>query len=227
MTCGEMISRVRRQLPMATVESISDDIIRGELNIGVNYVNRKAQVFKGYTEFNFVPEQQIYQLSIHVPTYLGTTKDGVWWQDGSGTFKFRISKTIRWLDSNIPNWRDAPSGVPFWYWFDGDDLGFFNKPSTAYKCRVYHLKKATAMGNNDNYPWNNTTVEVTSLQPLDDAIISYAIWKLSAAVGKDSKETPEEALFGREILKGMQEIRRRKDLTSDVDTFMRLDTNLT
>ena len=226
MTLGELVLRVRRQLPAATVESIPDSTIWGELNIGVNYVNRKAQVYQGYTEFSFVLEQQIYSISDIAPNYLGIVKSGIWWKDDSDTFKYRIATTRRWLDSKIPNWRDASSGVPFWYWIDGDELGFYVKPSTAWTCRIYHLMKAVSMDNANNYPWKNTTTEVTSLQPLDDAIVSYAIWKLSAAVGKDSNATPEEALFLREIQKGMQEIRRRKDLTSDVDAFMRMDTNL-
>ena len=227
MNLGEMILRVRRQLPAATVESVPSEVITTELNIGVNYVNRAVQVYQGYTEFNFVPEQQVYSLATVVPSYLGIVKSGVWWKDDSGTFKYRIAKTRRWLDSNIPNWRDATSGVPFWYWVDGDELGFYLKPSTAWACRVYHLKKATAMDNNSNYPWMNSTTEVTALQPLDDAIISYAIWKLSAAVGKDTRETPEEALYLRELQKGMTQVRRRKDLMADVDSFMRMDNSLT
>ena len=226
MTLGEMISRVRRALPALTVESCSDDIIRGELNIGCNEINRRAQIYQGYTEFNFVPEQQIYSLADVCPKYLGIVKSGIWWQDNSNTFKYRISKTRRWLDTNIPTWRDAPSGIPFWYWLDGDELGFYQKPSGAQKVRIYHLMLSTPMDNVNNYPWMNKTNEVTAFQAMDDAIIAYAIWKLSPAVGKEAKETPEEALFQRQITIGMQTIRRRKDLTSDVDSYMRLDSNL-
>lgn len=226
MTCGEMIARIRRQLPAATVESISDDDIRTELNIGVNEANRWTQVYKGYTEFSFVPEQQIYSLSEYVPDYLGITKTGVWWQDASEKFQFRVSKTIKWLDLHIPNWRDAGSGQPFWYWIDGDELGFYQKPSTAYTVRMYHLKKATSMDNNNNYPWKNTTTEVTAFQGIDDAIIAYARMRLSPAVGKDGNENPLYQEFIREINKARQQIRRRKDLMADLDTYERLEGKL-
>lgn len=227
MTLSEMISRVRRSLPSLTVESASDDVIRGELNIGVNEVNRRCQVYRGYTEFNFVPEQQLYKLNEVCPRYQGITKNGIWWKDDSGKFKYRVAKTMRWLDSQIPNWRDAPSGIPFWYFIENSFIGFYQKPSGSQKVRIHHLMSPVPMDNGSNYPWENTSSELTSLQSLDDAIIAYAVLKLSPAIGQDNKETPAEALFAREIAKAMQQIRRRPDLMSDVDSFMRLDSNLT
>lgn len=223
MNCGEMLNRLRRAIPSLTVESASDDVLRGELNIAVNEVNRWAQAYTGYTEFNFVPEQQLYPISQYVPRYLGITKSGVWWQDASSTFQYRIAKTMRWLDLTIPNWRDAPSGQPFWYFIDGNNIGFYQKPSTAYKVRVHHLMKAIPMDNNNNYPWENTTTELTALQPLDDAIVAFARFRLSPAVGKEGNENPIWQEYLREINKAMQQIRRRKDLTSDADSFERVE----
>lgn len=224
MTLGDMIDRVRRLIPQATVESFSDVVITQELNFAVDAVNRATQVYAGYTEFESVAEKQIYSLSEYVPNYLGLTKSGVWWEDAGGSFKYRVAKTIRWLDTYIPNWRDASSGEPFWYWVDGDDLGFYRKFSAVRTVRVYHLMKSKKMDNKDNYPWKNTTSEVTAFQSLDDAIIAYARWKLLPSVGKD--ETPEEAYYKRELKKGMIEVRRRKDLIADVDAVMRLSNSL-
>ena len=223
MRLQDFIARIRRQIPSLTVESMSDAEITTELNISVNEINGLTQIYQGYTEFNFVPEQQIYKLSDVCPNYLGVTKNGVWWQDASGTFQYRIAQTITWLDKTIPNWRDAQSGGSFWYWINGNDLGFYPKPKEAYKCRIHHLMKATPMDNANNYPWLNTTTEVTAFQPLDKAIVALTRMRLSPSVGKEGNENPLEQEFKRELKDGMQVIRRRKDLLADNNYYQRID----
>jgi len=220
MNLGMMTNRVRRQLPSATVESVSDQSIWDELNLGVDECNRYTQVYKGYTEFSSVANQQIYALSTYVPKYLGITKGGCWYLVGT-SLKELFPKTIRWMDLNIRNWRDLSAAEPQWYWAEGDDLGLYPKPSTASTLRIYHLKKSIPMDNANNYPWENTTTEITALQAMDNAIIAHAKWKLSTAVGKEQDTFYAE--FIREIQKAQTQIRRRPDIASHWDNFIRID----
>lgn len=223
MTLGQMISRIRRQLPAATVESVSDSDITNELNHGVDECNLIAQVFWNTTTINLAAEQQTYSLSVYVPGYLGLMKSGVWYFNSSGTSKYLFAKTLRWFDLYQRNWRDLTSGEPTWYWIEKDELGLYPKPSESNTLKVYHLKQATAMTANDNYPWNNTTSELTSLRAFDNAIIAYAKWKLSPAVGKDDKEDFNLKEFQYEVTKASQQVKRRRDLMSDYDYYMRVD----
>ena len=227
MKCGDMIKRVRRQLPTATVESISDEEIRFELNAGVNECNRLAKVYSGYSEFNAVPEKELYSLSESVPNYLGIIRSGIWFYDANGKSKYLFRKTRFWLDLNIRNWRDAVSGDPNWYWLEGDELGFYNKTKSVTKIRVYHLVKAKDMGDNDSYPWSGTATEMISLQGMDDAIIAYARWKLSPAVGAVQPgvgyENPLYLEFIREVKKGKVQCKRRPDMVGDIDNYPRID----
>lgn len=224
MNLGRMISRVRRQLPQASVESISAEDITAELNAGVDECNRLSQVFKGYTDVVAEVGKQIYPLHTYVPRWLGSSKNGVWWFDvTTGTSYWLFAKTIRWLDLYIRNWRDQVAGHPQWYWTEGNDLGFYPKPSTAGTIRVYHLLKATPMDNNNNYPWENLTTEITALQAFDDAIIAYARWKLSPAVGDAGEANPLFKEFMYEVNKASQQTKRRKDMMSDYDTYIRMD----
>jgi len=225
MTLSEMTTRVRNQLPAATVESVSDDIIWRELNIAVNECNRLSQVYQGYTEFTTVVDKQIYNFSTYVPLYLGMAKDGVWFNNSGTSLKELFPKTIRWLDLWIRNWRDLTSGEPQWYWVLGDDLGLYPKPSTAATLRVYHLKKATAMDNANNYPWTNTTTEVTALQAFDKPITTYARWALTSAVGVPTNEDPLYKRFLLEVKLAKEQTNRRPDWSSHWDSPMRIDTN--
>lgn len=218
-----MINRIRRQLPSATVESVSNDDIMTELNIGADECNRYAQIYKGYTEFTSEIGKQVYALSQYVPNYLGIEKSGVWFLVGT-SLKELFPKTKRWLDLNIRNWKDLGSGEPQWYYVDGNDLLLYPKPSTASTVRIYHLLKATPMDNLNNYPWLNTTTEVTALQPMDKAIIAHARWQLSPAVGK-LEDDPNYSRFLLAVKDAQTQIRRRPDISSNWDNSIKVENN--
>jgi hypothetical protein len=224
MNLGQMISRVRRMNPGATVESISDQVITDELNHGCDEINLLTQTYFSYTEFNSVANQQMYSLPIYVPTYLGIRKEGVWWYTSAGKSWYLFPKTLKWLDLHIRNWRDAAAGNnPTWYWIEGDELGFYPKPSGVNKIRMYHLKEATKMDNSNNYPWTNTVLELGSMRPYDNALVAYARWAISPASATPSKEDPLYQRFLAEVNKARTQANRRPDFTSDFDYFERID----
>lgn len=223
MICGDMVKRVRSQLPPATIESVAESDIIRELNTGINAVNMLTKVYRGYTEFMTVAGQQIYNLSSVAPLCLKIWKPGVWWYNTNGSSKYLFRKTMSWLDISIRNWRDSAAGDPNWYWQESDDLGLYTKPATANTVRIYHLSKGTAMDSLDNYPWKNSTTEVVVFQPLDDAIIAYAKWKFAPAVGKEAIEDPRYMEFIRECRKGKAQINARPDMLADIDYYPRID----
>ena len=71
------------------------------------------------------------------------------------------------------------------------------------------------MSSGDHYPFTGSSTEITALTPLDDAIVAYARWKLSPAVGAVTDADLREQEFLKECRKGAMQIKRRPDLTSD------------
>lgn len=224
MTLGQMIQRIRRQMPSLTEESAPDQVLTDELNHACDEINLLAQSYHDYTEFSTVAEQQIYHISTYVPRYLGMKKNGVWWYTSAGASWYLFPKSLKWLDLNIRNWRDSASATnPTWYWIEDDDLGLFPKPSGVNTVRIYHLMKAVPMDNLSNYPWYNTTTENMALRPFDNALVAYARWALSPAAAQPSSEDPLYNRFLAEVNKARTQANRRPDFTSDFDYFERID----
>lgn len=223
MNCGQLITRVRRQLPAATAESVTEDDIRLELNIAVDKCNVMTSIYRTYTDITLTANKQVYSLSQDIPSFLGIEKSGVWYYNTSSSWKYLFPKSRRWLDLYIRNWRDLAGGEPNWYWIYVDELGFYPKPSAAQVARVHHLKKSTPMDNNNNYPWFNLSTGSGVFEAFDDALVAYAVWALSSAVGKEANKSPEWANFIYQLRLAERLVKKSPDLMSDYDYYTRID----
>ena len=223
MKLSQLISRVRRQIPNATIDSVPNEDITTELNVGVDKCNILTRVYRGSKDITLVAEQQVYSLSEEIPDFLGMEKSGVWYYTSSSAWKYLFAKTRRWMDLYFRTWRDASSGEPNWYWIYVDELGFYPKPSTATTARVHYVKKSTPMDNLDNYPWFNNTTGSGVFTAFDDAIVAYACWALTTSIGKEAnKETLWNEFLKQTDLARMQ-VKASPHLTSDYDFYMRID----
>lgn len=223
MKLSQLIARVKRQIPQATSASFPDSIITAELNHACDECNLFAQVYKGYTDFTATIGQSIYSISEKVPNYLTLEKSGVWLYTTAGKSKWLFPKSRRWFDIYIRNWRDQANSEPAWYWVQGDELGLWPPPLSANTIRVHHLMKATPMSANDNYPWWDKTTEMSSLRAMDNAIVAYAVWKLMpGAMDKEGRNYYEEDFF-KTLQRGAAQIKRRPDIATDWDFYIRPD----
>lgn len=226
MNLGQLRNRVKRQIPQATGDSINDGTINDELNHGVDEVNLMIMAYKTFKDIQNVPNQQVYSLSTICPGYLSMSKSGVWWFDQNGKSKRVYSKTIRWLDNFLQNWRDqAPGIIPTWYWHENDDLGFqpavsLAGSSSANFFRVHYLVEASPMTQDANYPWWNRSNELSALRAADNAIVAYAVWKLSPAVLDKEGRNYYETQFEKECKKASAVIKRQWDLTSSPEYYI-------
>lgn len=215
MKLSQFITRIKIQVPNIGAD---DDAITDLLNKGCDQVNLLTKVYRGYTDFNIVADQAIYNFSTIAPTYLGMDKKGVYLKDSNNNWVELYPKSKDWLAENYPDWLNADSvAMPQWYYVEADELGFYQPPSTSLSSggRIYHLKKRTDMSSGDHYPFTGSSTEITALTPLDDAIVAYARWKLSPAVGAVTDADLREQEFLKECRKGAMQIKRRPDLTSD------------
>jgi len=218
MKQSELLFRLKLQVPNVKESGMVDSEVVSLLNQGVDQVNLLAKVYKGYTDINIVANQQAYQLSSVAPTFLGTDDKPVYFLDSDSNWQKVYPKTKEWINKVYPNWLNAAAvAIPQWYWIEGDELGFYPKPSTsqASGARLFHLKKSTGMSNNDHYPFTGSGTEITAFIPLDDAIVAYAKWKLSPAVGAVTDSDLREREFLAECRKGAMQVRRRRDINID------------
>lgn len=220
MNLGEFKTIIKTKVPQIKDTGITDDELTVIINRGCNEANLIARVFKGYTDFNIVADQQIYSISSIATTYLGMDKKALWIKDANDKLTYIFPKTEEWLNKKIQFWRDADSTtMPQYYVPDGDNLIIYpacneNRTNGG---RLYHIKKAIDMSNDDNYPFSNTTTEMTALIPLDKAIISYCRWQIAPVLNKDTMEDQTEKLFYRDCNMASKQIKRRPDLGNDSD----------
>lgn len=225
MKLSELIQRIKLQVPNMNLSGVSDTYLTTILNQACDYVNLLTKVYKGYTDFNIEADKRVYSLSTVCPTYLGTDKRGLFFKDSSDKWTDIYPKTEAWISEVYPDYLNSSSvAIPQWYYIDGDDLGFYPPPSTSKTngARLYHLKKATPMTNNDHYPWSGSTTEITAFLALDDALIAYVRWKLSPAMGQVSDVDLRHREFVQECSKAARQIKRRLDLVNDSSFIMEL-----
>lgn len=224
MNLGQFIARVQRQIPQVTGSTVDQTQIIFELNHACDEINLLAKVLVGTVSANLPASSKYteFSLSAMFPSYLGIDKTGIWFFDPSGVSHYVYSKTKRWLDINIRNWRDSQgSTIPQWVYIRNDIFAlypFVNVPGNI--VTVDCLLKAQPMTANSNYPWTNGTTEMTTLRAFDNAIVAYAIWKLAPAVVDKEGRNYFETQFYKEVKKGMIQVHDRSDLVSDVDYIM-------
>lgn len=221
MKASEFEDRIRMEVPNFNDKGLTSLQLYKLLSQGVDQVNLLTKVYRGYTDFNIVAESGTYSLSTVAPTFLGMAKEGAYFKDSSDQWQIVYPKTRAWIAKLYPGWLNAASAaLPRWYWVEGDEIGFYNKPSTSKTsgARIYHLKKGTVMTGADTYPFSGVT-ESVDLIPLDDAIIAYVKMKLSPSFGKMTDVDLMRRDFLNECRKGARQVRRRPDLTID-STYM-------
>lgn len=217
MKASEFEERLRIEVPNIGTMGLESSQIYRLLSQAVDQVNLITKVYRGYTDFNVTAEVGSYSLSTVAPTFLGMAKEGVYFKDANSQWQVVYPKTRAWVAKFYPGWLNATSAaLPRWYWVEGDEISFYNKPSTTRTsgARVYHLKKGTVLTNADYYPFSGTT-ESVDLIPLDDAIIAYVKMKLVPSFGKNTDIDLMRRDFLAECRKGAKQIRRRPDLTLD------------
>lgn len=215
MKLSRFLNRIKFQLPSLT--GVDDNTLTDLLNDGCDETNQRIKAYKGYTDFDVIAEQQTYAISEIAPNALSIEKKPIYLKDSNGDWQKVYPKTKDWLTRVYPNWLNQESSFPQWYWVEGDELGFHPKPDTSYSTggRMYHLKKAVDMASPDSYPFSGTTVEIRAFRPMDDAILSYARWKLSPAVGAVTDADLREREYLTECRKAATQIRRRPDIAND------------
>jgi hypothetical protein len=229
MQLQDFINRVTRALPQASAGTIAPASIIFEINQGCRAVNLIARCWFGTMSYSLPAATQWAEMSLSqcFPGYVGVKKTGLWFFDTNGTSHYIYAKTKRWLDNKILNWRDSSGAtIPTWSYINGDKWFFYPYVNVAgCKATIDCLVAPTPMTSNTNYPWSNGATEYTALSMFDDAICSYAIWKLAPAVFDKEGRNVAQQDFMASMKTAQSQFKNQESLTSDLDYSQEVNTN--
>ena len=219
MKLSDFLQRIKLAVPNFNDTGVDDTYLTELLNQAVDQVNLLTKVYRGYTDFNIEADKRVYELSSYVPNFLGTDKRGLFFLDSDGNWCELYPKT-----EIYPDYLNASSvAIPEWYWIEGDNLGFYPPPSTSQSsgARLYHLKKATPMSGNDDYPWGGSS-HITIFDALDDAILAYVIWRITPAFGAVTDVDLRYRDYILAAKRGARQVNRRRDMHNESTARMRV-----
>ena len=216
MTLENFIKRVRQSIPTATAQVADDVDIIAVLNQGVIDVTSQSGCLKSNKKFDVVSGQSEYVLSSVIGDYLNVDKSGLWWNNGTD-FREVYPRTLEALDQQIPNWRTLTDGDPRWYSIDGDIITIVQTPSTSLTQGfwLYYIKSPVAMANPTDNSFVGSGIALPQLSIFDEAIIRYAVWKISPMLTKDTLLDITEQAYLKELARQINNYNNRRDLGSD------------
>jgi hypothetical protein len=222
MNLTNLLALARGMIPGAKPNVVDDLIIITVLNAGAVDIAAQSACLKANKKFNVVAGQSEYSIVGNISDYLCVDKPGLWWNNGT-QWRPVYPKTLKWLDDNYPNWRDAGDGSPLNYSIDSDILTISPPPLTtlANGFWLYYGKKPEPMTQGDHFPFSGTTTEIAQLSIFDFALIYFAAWKLAPIINKmaDANLSMQEYLRERE--EKINLLYQRRDILASNQTAMK------
>jgi hypothetical protein len=219
MTLENLRTMCRAMIPTATAQKVSEPFLDLLINEGVKDIAAYTACLKDNTKFNVTEDVDEYNLSTLIPSYIVPDKPGLWWNDGT-LWKKLNPRTIAWLDSNRPNWRNLESSDPQDYSIDSGIVTLVPTPDTtlANGLWLYHGKKPTPMTDKSHYPFSGSTTEYAYLSMFDLSIVYYVKWKIEPMVSMENSEDLTEMNYKKEREEKFMLLKRRPDVSASDDT---------
>ena len=225
MTLNEFRTLIRLYVPAAKKTRITNGTLDTLINKAVDDVNVYALAYKGNEKFNVVAEDAEYKWSSEITDFACLDESGIWWNDGTSAspeWKRMSPMTRKVLDAAFPAWKDDDSDDPLRYFLEEDNVTFHPTPETALTDGfwAFYVKVATAMTTGTHYPFTGSTVEITALRVLDDAIIDYVRWKLARPLGADQQGVLTERDYRTNLSEKVRLLKRRPDIMASPNNRM-------
>ena len=215
MTFGNLKKLARGYIIGAKSKTVTNTILELITNAAVSDIAAYTACLKANKKFTVTAEQREYNLSSAIGDYLVPDKPGLYWYDGSNWQRL-YPRTLKYLDTNFPYWRDDDSGDPKRYSIDSDVLTLHPKGDTTLSegLHLYYAKKPPTMTSDSHYPFSGSTTELTHLTMFDDAILEYVEWKITSKILRKKEEAlvlKKDYQDEREEKKGL--LARRPDIS--------------
>lgn len=218
MTLKNFRDLIRAYVPGAKISVIDDTLLDLIINQGVNDVNIYALAYKGNAKFNVVISQQEYLFSTVLTDFVCMDEAGLYFNRGTVTtedWKRLDPYTMTSLSNEWPRWRNDGNDRPYRYVPESNVLTIHPKANASLTNGfwAYYIKRAVSMTQSIHYPFTGSTVEISSLIILDDAIIDYVRWKLSRPLGQEQKGVITEQDYRKNLSEKIMMLKRRPDIT--------------
>lgn len=191
MNLGNLRTLCRLSVPAAKTSRIKPANLDLIINEVVKDINSRLLLLNQDDKFNAVADQYKYDLSNSEETVIRFSKIdnlGLYWNNGTASstdWKRLYPKTLKWLDKNAPQWRDADSADPMYYAKKGRYLYIYPTPDTAGDNLfwLYFIEQTQVMSNNAHFPWGHAT-EIPEYSILTDVIIAGVKSFILPMIGK-------------------------------------------
>lgn len=166
----------RLSIPSAKTSRIKLANLDLIINEVVKDINARLHLLNQDEKFNVVADQYKYDLSEIVSRFSKIDNLGLYWNAGtaSSTDWRRLKPvTVKYLDKNFPQWRDADSGDPIYYAEKGRYLYTYPTPSEALTDGfwLYFIENPISMSSDSDHPFGND-IEIPEYSILTDVIIA-------------------------------------------------------
>lgn len=136
LTLKEVLSDLRIRIDDKLKKGYTDEYLRHLLNRGQEYIVGKTGCSEEYTTITTIADQQEYTFPTTIVGIIEAFYDD----------KRFYPKTFAELSETNPNWRDASSGTPQYWYYYGNVLGLYPAPDTADEnVDIFYVKKPLEM----------------------------------------------------------------------------------
>lgn len=203
MNRGELRTEFGQLCPDSPATTTQQDIWSQQ---GADYIAGKLRLFPTSGSINIVASTNYYDLISNFTTFLNIDRDGgVHYYDGTDYKPLKIVSK-NWLETYIPDWRNAAEDEPVACYREGKYLFVYPTPSTSVTSglKVYYFASPDDMAANTSDPFNSRT-DLINLHP---AVVAYMAMKAKRGIG----EYPQAEIHKREL---EAIIREQETLTND------------
>ena len=221
MNLGELRTLSRLTVPALKTARISNSNLDKIINYVAKDLNVRLNLLNQDEKFNVVANQYKYDLgdsSETVSRFAKIDDLGLWWNAGTATstdWKRLEPKTMKWLDKNTPQWRDASSSDPRYYAKKGRYLYIHFTPDTALDDGfwLYFIEQTQPMVTTAHYPFGYET-EIPEYSILTEVIIKGTEYWTLPVIGKKDEQVQAGVL--KEYLALVEDKRKVLDVNLDI-----------
>lgn len=226
MTLGNLRTLCRLIVPEAKASRVNNTNLTLTINTVVQDINARLKLLNQDEKFNVVAEQYKYDSSGIVSRFFKIDNLGLYWNAGSATsadWRRLYPRTLKYLDNNFPQWRDADSGDPLYYAKKGRYLYIYPTPDTALDSGfwLYYIQNPIPMSSDSSYPFGGTS-EIPEYSILTDCIIAGVKFWILPMTGKSEQRQQAFTEYLNAIEIKRRVLRENLDISSDKETRIKI-----
>jgi len=151
MKLSDLRTLIRTLVPSANKNAVKDTLLDLLINKGVREVNNATFAYPGEEYFDIQENINTYDIRDDISDFVGIGPGGLWMNKGSASSPnwTQLSGVTRaFLDKKYPNWPNASSGTPLFYFVKAGEIVVYPANVSDFSDGFWlpdYLKKPTDM----------------------------------------------------------------------------------